>query len=46
MLNFLIFSHLQAFKFSCSAELSINFFLTSGPGFHSKKELNLCHASN
>ena len=31
MLNFLIFLYLQAFKISCSAELSMIFFKTSGP---------------
>ena len=30
MLNFLIFLHLQAFKMSCSAKVSMKFFITSG----------------
>ena len=32
MLNFLIFSYLRAFKISCSTQLSMKRFITSGPG--------------
>ena len=31
MMNFLIFLYIPAFKISCSAELSMKRFITSGP---------------